>query len=87
MTELPFPDQLAQLEELLRQRFGARLRDLSVTFHEGRFELRGTVVSYHTKQLAQHVVVRALGTMLLVNRLVVRRPAPGPGAGDAGTEG
>jgi hypothetical protein len=77
---------MARLEELLRQRFGARLRDLCVTFHEGRFELRGTVVSYHTKQLAQHVVVHALGTMLLVNRLVVCRPAPWPDAGDGAAD-
>jgi osmotically-inducible protein OsmY len=82
MTQPNPPDQLVQLKGLLRQVLGARLRDLSVTLHEGRVLLRGTAVSYHVKQLAQHLALRALGNAALVNELDVLRPVPESGSGN-----
>jgi osmotically-inducible protein OsmY len=87
MTQPDPPDQLAQLEAMLRQVLGTRLRDLSVTLHEGRVVMRGTAISYYAKQIAQHLALRVLGNAAFVNQLDVHRSVPDPGAGNKGVSG
>jgi hypothetical protein len=54
---------------------------LHVVIDEGGVVLQGFTFSYHCKQLAQHVIMQALGLKIRANQIEVRysvsRPAPG----------
>lgn len=47
------------------------LRSVSCEYHEGMFVLRGTVPSFHMKQLAQELVRKIEGVGAVVNSLEV----------------
>ncbi|MCA9124718.1 MAG: BON domain-containing protein [Planctomycetaceae bacterium] len=49
----------------------AALRGVSCEFHEGMLVLRGTVPSFHLKQVAQEIVLKIEGVGALVNALEV----------------
>ncbi len=66
---------LEKLQEILRHRLRSQVRELHVVPHEGHVVLRGVAISYYGKQLAQHLVLRALGQTPLLNRIDVRREA------------
>jgi osmotically-inducible protein OsmY len=63
------------VETLLRQRLGGQARGLGVSVEEGGVVLRGHAPSFHVKQLAQHVVMVAMGLRIVANRIEVR-PRP-----------
>jgi hypothetical protein len=78
MSDTDPPTELERLRELLRQQLRSRVREVAVDLHEGRILLRGVAVSYYAKQLAQHLALRVLGPIALLNRIDVRREAPAP---------
>lgn len=63
-------DEVAdEIARSLETQLTGRIRDLSVTFEEGQFVLRGVSRSYHVKQIAQHLAMTVMDTRLL-GRLV-----------------
>jgi len=71
-------DASARVESLLRDRLSRRVWDLHVMIEEGGVVLRGYTSSYHCKQLAQHLVMQALGLKITANQIEVRRAVPRP---------
>jgi osmotically-inducible protein OsmY len=70
-----------QVETLLRQRLGGQARGLAVSVEAEGVVLRGHVPSFHVKQLAQHLVMVAMGLQIVANQIEVRpRQLPGPDA-------
>jgi len=59
------------LERLVSESTGRRVRDLSVEFRGGRVVLRGQAASYHVKQLAQHGLCNALPRNVRVENAIV----------------
>jgi hypothetical protein len=57
-----------------------------VVIEEGGVVLQGYTLSYHSKQLAQHVIMQALGLKIRANQLEVRGGVrrPGPGGPEPG---
>ena len=66
------PPNVQQIQELLHQRLHGQVLNLRVLFRETQIVLQGVAASYHAKQVAQHVVFNALGTIALVNEIVVQ---------------
>ena len=60
-----------ELEKLLRT--GAPVQDIDCDIHKGVLILRGTVPSFHSKQMAQETARKMEGIRLIVNRLLVDR--------------
>jgi hypothetical protein len=75
MSDTGTSTDLETLQELLRQRLRSQVRELHVIPHEGHLLLRGVAISYYAKQMAQHLVLRALGQTPLLNHIDVRREA------------
>jgi hypothetical protein len=68
---LPFG---TELERLVNDSTGRRVRNLSIECRPDRVVLRGQVASYYVKQLAQHGVCSALPeTFRLENAIVVTK--------------
>ena len=67
-----------RVESLLRDRLSRRIWDLRVVIEEGGVVLQGFTFSYHCKQLAQHVIMQALGLKIRANQIEVRSGAPRP---------
>ncbi|WP_428306470.1 hypothetical protein [Lacipirellula sp.] len=59
----------AEIADVVESQLTGRIRDLSVSVEEGQFVLRGISRSYHVKQIAQHLAMTAMDTILL-GRLV-----------------
>jgi hypothetical protein len=70
----------ARVESLLRDRLSGRIRNLRVVIEDGGVVLQGSTVSYHCKQLAQHVIMQGLGLSIRANQLEVRRGVTPPNA-------
>ena len=60
-----------EAEQRLQASSYAALRGVSCEFHEGMLVLRGTVPSFHLKQVAQEIVLKIEGVGALVNALEV----------------
>jgi hypothetical protein len=63
---------LGELERLVRERTHHRVADLRLEWKEDRFVLKGSVSSYHLKQLAQHGILDVMPKARVVNALTVR---------------
>jgi|GraSoiStandDraft_16_1057320.scaffolds.fasta_scaffold7807375_1 hypothetical protein len=62
------------LERVVLQSTGRRIRDLSIDVRPGRVVLHGQANSYHVKQLAQHGLCSALpNTVRVENAIVVSK--------------
>jgi hypothetical protein len=61
-----------QVEALLRRRLGRRVWELRVLIQDGCLVLQGYAVNYHTKQLAQHLAMEAVGLPVRANEIQVR---------------
>jgi len=72
------PPNVQQIQELLHQRLHGQVLNLRVLFRETQIVLQGVAASYHAKQVAQHVVFNALGTIALVNEIEVQPTARRP---------
>jgi osmotically-inducible protein OsmY len=75
------PGNGEEVEALLNQRLGSQARGLVVVVDEEGVVLRGQAPSFHVKQLAQHVIMVALGLRIVANQIEVRprsqsSPAP-----------
>ena len=71
----------SETADLVYAMLGRRVQDLRVEFDGHGLVLRGRAESYHAKQLAQHVVMAAVGLPLSANEIVVsdfRRKTPSP---------
>jgi len=62
---------LDQLESRVHARLNGRVRNLRILLRGRGIVLRGSAPSYHTKQLAQHTVMREAGLPILANEIKV----------------
>jgi hypothetical protein len=60
-----------RVEALLRERLGRRVLELHVAILDGGIILRGRSVTYHAKQLAQHVTMKEVKRPILANEIEV----------------
>ena len=65
-------------EERLAASSYLALRSISCEHHEGVLVIHGRVPSFYLKQIAQTLVRDLDGVELVVNRLSVDKPPPGP---------
>jgi hypothetical protein len=65
------PSLCRELEHLIQERTGRRVRNLTLEVHPGRVVLRGTAASYYVKQLAQHAVRDVLAEARIDNAIAV----------------
>lgn len=73
MASATLPQGL-DLERVVLESTGRRVRDLSIELRPGRIVLHGQANSYHVKQLAQHGLCNALPrTMRVENAIVVSK--------------
>ena len=70
MTSAVLP-QGVDLERVVLESTGRRVRDLSIEMRPGRIVLRGQANSYHVKQLAQHGLCNALPRTVRVENAIV----------------
>ena len=73
-----------QVEAVLRQRLGGRVRELRVVIHNGAVILRGQAFTYYAKQLAQHVTMDEIKLPVLANEIQVGTSSPGAASGPPG---
>jgi hypothetical protein len=85
MSDTISPARLEELQGLLRSKFRGQVRDVRVVLRDGLVVLQGIAISYYTKQLAQHLALRALERAALLNEIDVRRAAPEPEPGNPET--
>jgi hypothetical protein len=80
--DLPTPEVLAELEEVVQKRLGGRLRDFRLSIRDAGLVLGGRSRSHHARQLAQHALMDMTRTPIAANRIEVRDwtcPAPARG--------
>jgi hypothetical protein len=70
------PAEAAALEDQVRRRLGGQVRDFRLVVSANGVVLRGSVPSYYVKQLAQHMIMGAMGLTVLANEIEVSA-APG----------
>ena len=73
------PETLAELEELVCQRLGGRLRDFRLSIRDAGLVLRGRARSHHAKQLAQQALMDLNRAPISCNEIEVcdcRFPVP-----------
>ena len=61
-----------QVEALLKERLGTRVKGLRVLVREGGVVLQGTVYTWYSKQIAQQVAMQELRLTVLANEIEVR---------------
>lgn len=66
-----------KIEAILRSQFGCNVSNLRVTIGDEGLLLEGTVGSYHSKQIAQHVATKVSGEMVAANHIHVRQACVG----------
>ncbi len=77
------PETLAELEGLICQRLGGRLRDFRLSIREAGLVLSGNTRSHHARQLAQHALMDMTRAPITANEIEVR-DSPGLATLDAG---
>jgi hypothetical protein len=60
------------LEILLQNRLGGRIRGLRILLRQNGVILQGLASTYHAKQLAQHVAMEVAGLPIVANDIEVR---------------
>jgi hypothetical protein len=60
------------VESQVQRRLGSRVRDLHVVVRPDGLILQGRALTYHAKQLAQHVVMETSDLRILANDIEVR---------------
>jgi hypothetical protein len=66
------PETLAELEELVRLRLRARIREFRLSVCDAGLVLRGQAKSHHAKQLAQQAVMGSNRAPITANEIEVR---------------
>ena len=73
------PEALSELEDLVRQRLGGRLREFRLSIHDAGLVLRGRASSHHAKQVAQQTLMDLNRAPISCNEIKVcdrRFPVP-----------
>ena len=73
------PETLAELEELVRLRWGGRVREFRLSIRDAGLVLRGRAKSHHAKQLAQYALMDMTQAPITANEIEVcgcRFPTP-----------
>lgn len=60
-----------KIDAILKSQFGFSVCELRVTMLDNGLILEGTVGSYHSKQLAQHVASKVSGKTITANKIHV----------------
>ena len=63
------PETLAELEGLICQRLGGRLRDFRLSIREAGLVLSGNTRSHHARQLAQHALMDMTRAPITANEI------------------
>jgi hypothetical protein len=66
------PETLAELEGLICQRLGGRLRDFRLSIREAGLGLSGNTRSHHARQLAQQALMDLTRAPITANEIEVR---------------
>jgi hypothetical protein len=77
------PETLAELEKLICQRLGGRLRDFRLSIRDAGLVLSGNTRSHYARQLAQHALMDMSQSPITANEIEVRA-SPGMATLDAG---
>jgi hypothetical protein len=64
-------DRTEELEALVQNRLGGRVRDLRLVVRPNGVILQGRTATYHAKQLAQHAAMEVSGLRVLANDIEV----------------
>ena len=64
-------EHLEQLEMALEHRLGSRVRNLRLRVVEGELILTGHAMTYHAKQLAQHLAMELTSLVIRANEIEV----------------
>jgi hypothetical protein len=75
--DLLTPETLAELEKLICQRLGGRLRDFRLSIRGAGLVLSGNSRSHHARQLAQHALMDMTQAPITANQIQVREIACG----------
>ena len=70
--------ELEQVQELLRNQLRSQVWDVCVVHKGNEVVLQGVARTYYAKQMAQHLVLRAMGRITLANEIAVRRVTSEP---------
>jgi hypothetical protein len=66
------PETLAEMEKLICQRLGGRLRDFRLSIRDAGLVLSGNTRSHHARQLAQHALMGMTQAPIRANEIEVR---------------
>ena len=66
--------RLGEIKALLQEELRGRLHNFQLTLRGECLVLEGSAPSYYAKQLAQHAVMRAADSEVVLNQLVVTYP-------------
>ncbi len=72
MLAEPILSRHENLETLVQRRLGGRVRDLRIVARPDGLILEGWAVTYHAKQLAQHVAMELTPLRIVANAIEVR---------------
>jgi hypothetical protein len=70
---------IEQVETVLRQQLGGRIRELRVFLDSNGVVLQGFATSWYCKQLAQHLAFQMIGQPIAANGIEVRPPPQNAG--------
>lgn len=65
------PDQVAFLEARVKNRLGARVKNLRLALHDHGLIIRGLAWSYYAKQLAQQAIMENSNVPIAANEIEV----------------
>ena len=81
MSDNDLLTKLEEIQRLLQRQLRGRVRNVRVIHREGHVALQGIATNYHAKQLAQHLVLNTLDSVILVNEIDVPHSISEPRAG------
>ena len=70
-SEVDSQDEIVRLEEHVKRRLNGRLREFQLAVRDDGLILRGRVMTYHAKQLAQHAIMTATNVRIAANDIEV----------------
>jgi hypothetical protein len=82
MNDPTTPVPVEEIERRLHENLQGQAKHLRVVWRHDQVVLQGRTHSYYIKQLAQVVVLKALGNILLVNEIEVQPLVQGPDSED-----
>ena len=70
-VDLGRPDEIVRLEDHVKRRLHGRLHEFQLTVRDDGLILRGRVMTYYAKQMAQHALMTATSVRIAANDIEV----------------